>query len=179
MADREPRQRRPAPPLDQAKLDELALAYAARFATSRAKLTSYLNRKLRERGWSGERAADVDALVQRLSDLRYVDDSAYAGMKAGSLTRRGYGVRRVEQSLRAAGIEAPEREDARESAHAQRWASARAFATKRRIGPFASDRAEPALREKQIAAFLRAGHDFSTARAWVHAEPGEEPETPD
>ena len=42
-----------APPLDEAGLNELALAYVARYATSRAKLLAYLARKLRERGWGG------------------------------------------------------------------------------------------------------------------------------
>ena len=40
-------------PLDPARLEELALAYVARFATSAAKLERYLPRKLRERGWDG------------------------------------------------------------------------------------------------------------------------------
>ena len=38
-------------PLGAAKLDELALAYVARFATSRAKLMRYLSRKVRESEW--------------------------------------------------------------------------------------------------------------------------------
>ena len=41
-------------PLDAPRLEELALAYVARFATSAAKLETYLRRKLRERGWEGE-----------------------------------------------------------------------------------------------------------------------------
>ena len=31
----------------------MALAYVARFATSRGKLVRYLDRKVRERGWAG------------------------------------------------------------------------------------------------------------------------------
>ena len=42
---RKPRSSRP---LDKARLEELALAYVARFATSAARLESYLARKLRE-----------------------------------------------------------------------------------------------------------------------------------
>ena len=45
---------RPRPPVGAAKLDELALSYVGRFATSRGKLVDYLRRKLRERGWEGE-----------------------------------------------------------------------------------------------------------------------------
>ena len=62
---RKPRSSRP---LDKARLEELALAYVARFATSAARLESYLARKLRERGWAGEHAADLPALVGREAD---------------------------------------------------------------------------------------------------------------
>src|SRR3546814_11041951 len=67
---------------------------------------SYLERKLRERGRAeGEEVPDFRALVARLVELGYGDDEAYARARAGGLLRRGYGGRRVEQSLRAAGID--------------------------------------------------------------------------
>ena len=44
-----PRRRRERPPLDAEKLRELALAYVGRFATTRARLSTYLERKIRER----------------------------------------------------------------------------------------------------------------------------------
>ena len=42
------RERKPPRPLDAARLNEMALAYVARFATSAGKLSDYLRRKLRE-----------------------------------------------------------------------------------------------------------------------------------
>jgi len=99
--------RRPRPPLDPAKLDELALAYVGRFATSRAKLTNYLARKLRERGWGGERDPDIPAVAERLARLGYVDDAAYAVAKARAqrqhmLVAGGIGRGAVEQWTRIA-----------------------------------------------------------------------------
>jgi regulatory protein len=102
MAARHPR--KPRPPLDAAKLGDLALAYVGRFATSRAKLLSYLKRKLRERGWGGSGEPDLQSLANRLVELGYVDDRAFAVAKARSLTSRGYGERRVGQALMLAGI---------------------------------------------------------------------------
>ena len=102
MAYRQGKKERP--PLDQERLRELALVYVARFATSRGKLASYLDRKVRERGWAGDRPADPDGVVEQLAELGYVDDAAFALSKSRSLTARGYGVRRVEQALRSAGI---------------------------------------------------------------------------
>uniref|UniRef100_UPI0013DC75E8 RecX family transcriptional regulator n=1 Tax=Sandarakinorhabdus rubra TaxID=2672568 RepID=UPI0013DC75E8 len=100
-------ERRPAAPLDAASLNELALAYAARFATTRVKLRRYLARKLKERGWAGEGPADPDTLAERLVALGYVDDAAFAAMKDRVMTARGLGRRRVTQALAAAGV-APE-----------------------------------------------------------------------
>ena len=93
-------------PLSAAKLDELALAYVARFATSRAKLTRYLSRKVRESEWIDERdaMAACAAIADRMERLNYLDDRQYAAMRAGAMTRRGLGVRRVKAQLYADGI---------------------------------------------------------------------------
>ncbi|HEX7874520.1 MAG TPA: RecX family transcriptional regulator [Sphingobium sp.] len=177
-----PNRQKAAPkPLDSRRLEELALHYAARFATSRAKLTIYLNRKLRERGWAEgqERGPDVEALVERLAELRYVDDGAFATMRGAALTRRGYGARRVAQALDDAGIDGEERGEALDKSRAESWHAADTFARKRRIGPYAPGRPERDVRQKHIAAFVRAGHDFATAARWVDAEPGEPPPEPE
>ena len=164
-----PRRERRAPrPLDAARLNELALAYVARFATSAARLESYLARKLRERGWEGEREADVPALVARFVAAGYVDDAVFARAKAGSMNRRGLGARRIDQALGAAGIAAPLREEEQPEPQAARQA-ALALARKRRLGPFGPPQAERALREKQIAVLLRAGHRLDMAREVVEA----------
>ncbi len=171
--------KRPRPPLDEDSLRELALHYAARFATSRAKLLAYLNRKLRERGWGGERPADTEALAARMQELGYVNDSLYATMKSGALSRRGYGARRIDGDLRAAGIAEKDREEADAQVAAQAWDAADRFARRKRIGPYAAASPDPKQREKWIGAFLRAGHDHGTARRWVDAPPGEMPERDD
>ncbi len=167
-ADASPRERRKPRPLDAAALEELALAYVARFATSAAKLERYLGRKLRERGWDGERAPDLAALVGRYVALGYVDDAAYARAKGGSLLRRGYGPRRVRQALAEAGIDEAIRDETRAGAAAERHA-ALALARKRRFGPFGAAPPDRVQREKQLAAMLRAGHTLDSAREMVDA----------
>lgn len=178
---------RPPPPLTAAKLEELALAYVARFATSAAKLGRYLRRKLRERGWEGAGEPDPQGLVARFVAAGYVDDAGFARSRASSLRRRGYGDRRVEQSLRAAGIADAERDAVRADDHQARRA-ALVLARKRGFGPFGLERPDPARREKQLAAMLRAGHALDTARnlldapseadalEWVDEAAGDSPE---
>jgi len=167
------RQRRRDPvPLDSAKLDELALTYVGRFATTRAKLGSYLSRKIRERGWSGERAPDPERIVERLATLGYVDDAQYALSKARSLTGRGYGPRRVRQSLHAAGIGEEDGEAAQAFAGEESVAAALRYARRRRIGPFAAETADAATRERTLAAMIRAGHSFGISKAILGLRPG-------
>lgn len=169
------RARRRTSPLDEKRLHELALAYVGRFATTRAKLCSYLARKIRERGWEGARDPDLPALADRFADQGYVDDAAYALAKSQALTGRGYGKRRVIEKLRLAGVEEQHSEAARAHADEEVLAAALRFAERRRLGPFASAPArDPKEREKALAAMVRAGHSFAVAREIVGLAPGAE-----
>jgi regulatory protein len=164
--------RKPRPPLTPDSLAELALRYVGRFATTRSKLRSYLDRKLRERGWAEDRPADVEALVERLAASGYVDDSAYALSKSRSLVARGYGEGRLRQSLRLAGVGDDDAAAAREHSASEAADAALRFARRRRIGPYAAEKADLKRRDKALAAMIRAGHSFDLARKIVDLEPG-------
>lgn len=115
------------------------------------------------------RELDVAGIVTRLIELGYVDDDAYAHAKSRDLTARGYGARRVEQALWAAGVEEQVRSDHVPGEAASRRAAV-LLAKKRRFGPFGlpPEEDEPhearhKRREKQVAAMLRAGHLYDHA----------------
>lgn len=165
--------RRSPSPLTEATLHQLALRYVGKYATTRAKLRSYLSRKLRERGWNGDREPALDVLANRFAELGYIDDAAYALGQSRSLSVRGYGRRRVEEKLRIAGVDEADGAAAREHAQRQQVAAAVRFAERRRLGPFAAAVADWPQREKWIAALVRAGHDFSLARAISLMDPGQ------
>jgi regulatory protein len=161
-------------PLDRPQLRDMALAYVGRYATTRAKLASYLGRKLRERGWADTETSEalaVEAIVAAMVANHFVDDRAYADMKAQGMSRRGYGPRRVQLALSAAGIEAEDMDDALEGARQDQEAAALAFAKRRRIGPFSREAADQKQREKAFAAMLRAGHDYAVARRILDLPP--------
>jgi regulatory protein len=163
------------PPLDTAALERLALRYVERFATTRGKLAAYLERKVRERGWEGP-AADAAGLAERMAALGYVDDRAFAEARASAMARRGLGARRVAQDFRAAGIG---EEDAAELATAiaeRAMKAALALARRRRIGPWGDGNPDRAVRDKQLAAMMRAGHAFDLARQVVAMAPGDVPQ---
>jgi len=166
--------KRVKPPLTETMLRDLALHYAARFASTAARLEAYLFRKIRERGLAEDAEGrvvepDIPALVARLVELGYVDDDAYARVRARDLGGRGYGGRRVEESLRHAGVgEGLRRRHAPGEAAGRRAAAL--LAQKRRLGPFGAqaEDGDPLARrkahEKAVAAMLRAGHQYEHAR---------------
>jgi regulatory protein len=174
MAQSHSSSRRQRPPLDSRRLEETALRYVGRYATSRAKLRAYLARKIRERGWDGERDPDLDGITQRFAELGYVDDRAYAMAKAQALTGRGFGKRRVEERLRIAGIGEDDGADAKSHAENHALDAALHFARRRRFGPFAASEADAKQREKVIGAMVRAGHSFALSRAIAELRPGAE-----
>ena len=166
--------RRAPPPLTGDTLQELALRYAGKYATTRSKLRSYLARKIRERGWDGERQPDLEGLADRFAGLGYIDDAAYALGQSRSLSSRGYGKRRLNQKLHLAGVEEDDRVEADTHADEAAVEAALHFAERRRIGPFASVEGDRMQREKWIAAMVRAGHGFGISREIATLSPGAE-----
>ena len=174
MRPRQPR--RPRPPLDEAALKELGLAYVARFATSRSKLSEYLRRKLHERGWAGSGDPPIANIVEWASKAGFIDDQAYALSRARSLGARGYGERRVGQELRAAGIEEDDGAAARHHASQTADEAALRFARRKRLGPFAAAAPDRKESDKALAAMIRAGHPFELARRILSLPPDFDPD---
>ena len=160
-------------PLNGERLRSLALHYVGRYATTRGKLTTYLNRKIRERGWNGDASADIESLVNEFADLGYVNDAGFAEARSRSFVRRGFGARRLAQDLSTAGIADADSFEAMETAKDGAWSAAENFARRKHIGPFAKGEATLELKQKQLQGFMRAGHAWDIARAFVNAAPGE------
>lgn len=157
------KERTPRPPLDTAALTDAALGYAARYATTRAELARYLRAKLRQRGWAGEDAPPVDALVDKAVALGAVDDRAFAEAKTGGLARRGYGPGRVKAALSAKGVERDLSTEMADSVDAA--AAAEAYARRRRLGRFGAGAGGPEQARRDMGAMLRAGHGWAVAKA--------------
>jgi regulatory protein len=159
------------PPLDRALLEEWALAYLARYASSAANLRRVLQRRARRRpGREGDAiaAADtlIDSLVMRYCATGLVDDAAYAAAQARRRLARGHSVRRIAAGLASKGIAAAAAAAAVGALIAAggdpELAGACAFARRRRLGPF---RRAPAERGRELAAFARAGFGRRAAEA--------------
>ena len=159
------RERRRTEIEDATRLNALALTYVARYATTRGKLFDYLCRKLREAEALHLRG-DASQIADRMVELGYVNDSAFAEMRTSSLARRGYGPARIRTALKASGIE---RELASENAQSiDAVGAARAFATRKRFGRFGSDEAGRKAMARAMAAMGRAGHSYEISRQVLH-----------
>ena len=154
--------------LDSDALARLAVHYVSRYATTCAKLTGYLQRKVKERGWTDSSPPDYEAIAARCVALGYVDDRVFAETRAASLGRKGYGARRIGAALHSAGIAREVVTDVMPD-DAASLAAAEAYARRKRIGAFGSAPADQKLCNRQLAAMLRAGHSFELAKRFVTA----------
>ncbi|WP_374650201.1 regulatory protein RecX [Dongia sp.] len=175
MADRKS-DRRPKR-LSIADLDQIALDYLARFATSRKRVEEMLTRRVRRSAhFHGDDPAPllaaIPAIIAKLERNRFLDDESFAGMKAASLTRRGTSRRQVGAKLAKLGIDPDARGRAiaglvDEFGNAEE-AAAIAYAKRRRLGRYRArhiageQRMEQARRD--LAAMARAGFGFDLAR---------------
>ncbi len=152
-------------PLDPTTIRALALHYVGRYATTTGRLKTYLERKLRERGWTETAPPpDVDSLVENFASLGFVDNQSFATSRASSLLRRGYGPGRVNMALRQAGLPADAADSTACMEDESIWQAAMTFARRKRLGPFGAPLEDQKARARAMAAFIRAGHGAEIAR---------------
>jgi regulatory protein len=156
-----------------ASLNNIALHYLERFASSAANLRRVLMRRVRRAAIHhgsdpAEGAALVEALIRRFEQSGLLDDQLYAAAKAASLQRRG-GSRRVisgrlaQQGVATKLIAETLQELAAEPGSGD-LAAACAFIRRRRLGAYRSATSRAGTPEKDMAALARAGFSFEIAR---------------
>ncbi len=150
--------------------------YVARYATTSAKLATYLARKCRERSPEGEAAPDIAGLVEKIVALGYVNDTAYAELKTAALGRRGYGPRRIGAALRDAGIGTDSAQNIIAASPIDPSAAITTYLRRRRLGPYAKGEQTRETKQRTIAALLRAGHSYDDVITVLSRSPVDEAE---
>ena len=161
------------------RLENIALHYLQRFATSAENLRRVLMRRVDRSAYhhgtdrDAGRAA-VDDLVVRYRKSGLLDDHANAEGRTTALRRRGVAPKTVRLRLREKGVD-PDAIDAALRAAAEEnpdidLVAAIRLARRRRFGPYrlGEDRCE--RRDKDLAALARAGFTYDTALAVIDAE---------
>ncbi|KJV09938.1 hypothetical protein VZ95_08300 [Elstera litoralis] len=157
------------------RLWAVSLRYLQRFSASVEMLRRVLDRRLHpalaaELISPAEAEARREAVLQRAAALGYLDDQRFTEGRVAALLRQGKSPRVIVETLRAKGI-APASVTAvlavtaSEAEEDIALTAARAFARRRRLGPYrtkASD--DPRQHDKDLATLLRAGHGFGISK---------------
>ncbi|TDR89270.1 regulatory protein RecX [Enterovirga rhinocerotis] len=165
-------------PVTAAYLERAAVFYLERYASSSENLRRVLLRKARRRSGAQpdeDTAKLIDETVDKAIRSGLVDDAAYAGARLGTLLRRGASVSRAKAALAAKGIAGGTIEAALGEAEPDDFAQARRYAERRRLGPFRR-LADPARRDRDLAALVRAGFSYRAATAALAPRTDEETE---
>ena len=162
-----------------AYLENAALYYLQRFASSSANLRRVLMRKVtaaaRDHGSDpAEGAAMVEALIARYIASQLLNDAVYAEARTGSLNRQGKSTRMIRQKLAQKGVEPQLIDGAIENLREETPGNpdlnaAAALARRRRLGPYRPIEAREVNQTRDLAAMGRAGFSYEMARKIIAA----------
>ena len=165
-------------PLTRLKVEQMALAYVNRFDCTATKLKRHLAERVRKQGGHENAEAWIAELVERYLSSGVLNDARFAKNLATQLTTRGKSSRMISQKLAMRGVPSEVAQDLmtarRQDEPNAELDAARAFARKRRLGPYrdAENRAE--YRQKDLAALARQGFSFDTAKKALETLGGED-----
>jgi regulatory protein len=176
--------------ITERSIENAALFYLQRFATSSENLKRVLMRKVRrsvrvhgvgpdgvvENDAVKDGARIVDGVIARLLRSGLLDDRKYAESRAAALHRRGMSAGRICGKLVQKGVDVEARQRALAALAAETavdpedtdlsrvdLAGAVNLARRRRLGPFRSSTDRPRMREKDLATLARAGFGYHLA----------------
>ena len=158
-------------------LDNAALHYLERFASSSGNLRRVLRRKVARAAAAheadpAEGHALIEALIARYLAAGLLDDRAYAAQKAASLRRRGTSRRGIAARLAEKAVERTliaEVLDPEGAAETGDFAAACALVRRRRLGPYRPAAQRDVMRRRDLATLARAGFAFDVARRVLSA----------
>ncbi|NKB45548.1 MAG: RecX family transcriptional regulator [Alphaproteobacteria bacterium] len=161
------------------RLRNIALYHLQRFATSSENLRRVLYRRTLKAARHHETDMDqarawIDDVVGALIRSAAIDDSRYADGKTLTLLRRGQSLRKIRAYLASKGVDGETINAALERATEEvgdpDLEAARAYAMRRRLGPFRTKGLSSEAKQKELAALGRAGFRYEIARKIVEAE---------
>lgn len=125
-----------------------------------------LRRKLLDKGYAPPAA---DAVVQRLTEIRLIDDATYAQRIVESIARKPVGVYAAKRKLRAKGFDEDDADDALEQLDDEQQ-SAMALALARKLLPRYEGKGDArAVRNKLSQALARRGFSWEIVKGAIDA----------
>ncbi len=174
--------------ISERSIENAALFYLQRFATSAENLKRVLMRRVRrcaraQRPDETDRtlengAAIVSGVIDRLIQAGLLDDDKYAEGRAATLHRRGLSSEFIRRRLTLKGVSADAAERGLEALAAGTpgvdLAGAINLARRRRLGPFRPTCDRAAMRAKDLATLARAGFGYGIAVQVIDAAVAED-----
>jgi regulatory protein len=154
-------------------LENAALYYLQRYATSAENLRRVLARKVKRSCAFHKLPEDefhpmIEDLIKRYTSSGLLNDNSFAEARATTLRRQGKSRRAIEARLQAKGLGKADIARAMNKAGGgedDEFKAAQAFAKKKKLGPWrAKPLADLKAAQKEMAALARAGFDYETAR---------------
>lgn len=164
---------RPVRPPTAARLEKSALHHLGRFAATRAELTRVLQRRVQRATHAGlierdEAARMVSATVEKIAAAGYLDDTAVARAKAGSMRRAGRSRRMITQKLSIKGITRDGADQALAATDGEdenaELRAAVILAARRKLGPYRSGKRDETTLKRDLATLARGGYSYAVAR---------------
>ncbi|MCW9033095.1 MAG: RecX family transcriptional regulator [Rhodospirillales bacterium] len=153
-------------------LENAAEYYLQRFSTSTANFRRVMMRKVQLSAQHHETdpqegAEIIEELIARFQRVGVLNDEQYAELRASSLHRRGNSKRLINAKLKQKGLDDEVIEGAynslKEESKNPELDAARAFAKRRRLGPYRTRPPKENQQEKDLAAMARAGFSYDLA----------------
>ncbi len=159
------------------RLKNIALYYLERFDSSADNLRRVLNRRVfgyaqENADFDRRQAADwIEDIVADFERVGYLDDARYAESKICAYLSAGKPERWIRQKMKQKGIADDITDKILAAAETDEEKAAENFARRKKIGPFRKSEEEQRLcRQKDMAAMVRAGFGYETARNIVGGE---------
>ena len=161
------------------RLRNIALYHLERFATNAENLRRVLYRRALKAARHHETDLEesktwISEVVEALVRSGAIDDQQYANAKTLTLIRRGQSPRKIQAYLSSKGLDSAvirqALDIASETIAEPDMEAARAYALRRRFGPYRTTNASPEQKQKELAALGRAGFRYDVARRIVDAK---------
>ena len=172
------RQKRIPRKVSSTSIENSALYYIGRYATSSENLKRVLKRKVIRA--SKHHETNIEACINHIGDLiqRYLEngilnDEAYAQAQATSMNRRGKSLRAIRSRLRQKALSDKIINKAisvlTNEIGSPDLSAAIAYARKRRLGPYRKNSSKQNSLDKELASLARSGFSYSLALRIVEA----------
>ena len=171
--------KKPPKKISRTYLENAALYYLQRYATSAENLKRVMMRKVKKSCAFHQLPVEdfaplVDELVTRYISSGLIDDTVFARARVTSLRRQGLSKQAIMARLQAKGLSKSQIEAALrlvdEDQEDPEMTAARACARRKKLGPWRkTPLTDPKSRQKELATMGRAGFSYEIARRALEA----------